>query len=109
MSKTLSPTVRVCFENVTATQIDDAVAFRTRADAVLDGLPLTWGGYIMLEHGETLRNSMEPLWQYVGTAPGTVSDVVSRLMNNPIPGYVAHVFAERDGAMKRVAQITDLR
>lgn len=86
--------LRLCFENKSGVNIDDATVFQHYASNYLAGFDIEWGGTIMITHQDRKTGSMEPMWQYViNNASTACRDYLCEYLDrNPMCGYYVHVY-----------------
>ena len=91
--------LRLCFENKSGVNIDDASVFRHYAANYLSGFDIQWGGTIMITHRDRKTGSMEPMWQYViADASSACRDYLCEYLDrNPMCGYYVHVYESHPG------------
>jgi hypothetical protein len=96
--------LRICFENMESVNVNDASMMRHYAESYLDDFRPEWGGFVMLPHDETVRKTMEPVWQMFirNASEEKESKLLNYLRRNPMAAYHVHVYRNEDGQEVKV-------
>ena len=92
--------LRLCFENKSGVNIDDASVFRHYAGNYLAGFEANWAGTVSVSHADKKTGTMEPLWQVMieEASPACRDYLCEYLSRNPMCGYYVHVYEMHRGA-----------
>jgi ribosomal protein S17E len=93
--------IRLIFEPEPNVNVNHNKMFEFYSENYLSDFETEWGGYIVMNNFEKKFGKMEPCYQrYVKSSRGTqetLNRIIEYVRNNPMAGYVTHIYANPEG------------